>query len=309
MNIWKWFWVVGILLVFALPVRSDETPTSPLKDLSLEAGRSFGHTLGDLIRHEIRFRADKPYRLEKASLPRPGLSDKWLELRKIEVTEFEEEHTRLYRIEVIYQIFPSVRESETLAIPGLALRIFSGDQSLTFDTPRTTLTSAPLIPAWITDAEVTIRPAIEAATVPLTVHSRNLAILCPTFAIVLGCLAWRRTLFPFMRSGTSPFASALGEVRQCRNAEPKSPEYRNALLAIHRAFNDIAGETLFASGLEGFFHKHPAFEAMRAKTGIFFALSRQVFFTRSACLGSTDYPVQWLEQLCRDYQKIERNRQ
>ncbi len=307
MNIWKGFLMVCILPIWVLPVRSDDTQTGPLNDLSLKAGRSFGHTLGDLIRHEIGFRVDKPYRLEKASLPRPGLLDKWLELRKIEATEIEEERTNLYKIDVVYQIFPPVRESETLAIPGLPLRIFSGGQSLTFDTPGTTLTSAPLIPARIADAEVIIRPPFTPAPISLTVHWRILALLCATFAIVLGYTAWRSGLLPFLQSATSPFAGARNEVRRWRKAEPTSPEYRNALVAIHHAFNEIAGETLFASGLEGFFDRHPMFEPMREKTGIFFALSQQVFFTRSSCLESTYYPVQWLEQLCREYQKIERS--
>lgn len=303
MPVRKWFLIVGVLSIIALPVRAEDSP-NPLKELSLQTERSFGHSLGDLIRHEIGFHLDKPERLDQASLPRPGPLNDWLELRNIEVAESAGEDRTAYRIDVVYQIFPLIRKSETLEIPGLPLWIVIGDQSRAFASQATRVTIAPLIPAQLTDAEVTIRPAIEPETLPDTIHSRIIILLCATFTLVLGYLAGRRGWLPFFRSNTSPFTSARGQVRRWRNAGPASAEYRNALLAIHRAFNEVAEESLFASGLDGFFHRHPGFEPMREKTGIFFALSEQVFFSET--LESANYPVQWLEQLCREFQKIER---
>ncbi|MGH8549474.1 MAG: hypothetical protein ACRERU_12920 [Methylococcales bacterium] len=306
MKVSKRFVMSGPFLIFLVFAGPEHAPAGPVSDLSLESGRSFGHMLGDLIRHEISFSLNKPYRLEQGSLPRPGPLDQWLELREIEVETLEHENRTQYRIDVLYQIFPSIRESETRQIPGLPFRIFDGNQSLTFAAPPAPVTLSPLIPGHIPDSGVATRPAIKPVSIPLGAHSRILATLCAALIPVLGYLAWRRGLLPVLRSRKLPFASARRELRRWRKAEPAAPEYRNALLAIHRALNATAGETIFANGLERFFHAHPTFAPMREKTAVFFRLSEQIFFTQSESLESTDYPVPWLEQFCLEYHKIER---
>ncbi|MGH8558056.1 MAG: hypothetical protein ACRESZ_11455 [Methylococcales bacterium] len=306
MNIRRGLWIVAIFAIFALPARCDEAPAaSPVQELRLEAGRSFGHTLGDRIRHAIHFRVDKPKRFDEASLPVSGPLNDWLDLREIKLGQFDEERSTRYTIEVVYQIFPALRESESREIPGLALRVISGRDNLAFETPESSLTVAPLIPARIADAEVTIRPAVEAKPISWTRHVWIVVILGASWTIVLAFWVWRRGFWPFFRSDRRPFACARRKLRRWRRARLESTEYRNALLAIHRAFNESAGEILFASGLENFFNQHPWFESMREKTGFFFALSEQVFFTGSPDLQDSAYSVRWLEQFCRDFQKIQ----
>ncbi|MCI0666856.1 MAG: hypothetical protein L0Y43_02235 [Methylococcaceae bacterium] len=294
-------------LVFSLLVCSESAHAGPVRDLRLEAGRSFGHAMGDLIRHEIRFALDKPYRLEQDSLPRSGSLEKWLDLREIDIATIEQEHRTHYKIAVLYQIFPSIRESESRRIPGLPFRVYDENHSLTFNSPDTLITVSPLIPGYIPDAGITLRPAIKPAPIPVTAHWRILAALCAALIPVVGYAAWRRGLLPGLRSRRMPFAAARRELRRWRNAKASAPEYRNALLAIHRALNQTAGESIFAHGLEGFFKAHPAFAPMREKTGIFFRLSEQIFFTQTETLESAVYSVHWLEQLCREYHKIERS--
>lgn len=300
--------VCSFLFLVNLPAWSEDSPTNPLKTLNLNSGHSFGYALGDLIQHEIQFRLDKPYRLESSSLPHPGPLKKWLDLREIKVKELERDSEFLYKVHLIYQIFPSIRKSETRKIPGFPLWISNGNQRLSFDTPDAALILTPLIPSHIPDAGVTIRPAIKPALVSLTLHWWVFAILIGTLTGTLSYIAWREGLLPFPSSRNSPFASARRELRRWRKIGPTddNTEYRNALQIVHRAFNEMAGETVFATDLEHFFQTHPNFIPMREKTGIFFTLSQQIFFTHAEKRESADYPIQWLDQLLREYYRIER---
>lgn len=306
MSLSKRIFIARFFLILALPAGFECAKAGPVRDLRLEAGRSFGYTFGDLIRHQITFNLDKPYRLEKGSLPAPGPLEKWLELRGIEVTAVEQDTATRYQINVRYQIFPPIRELETRTIPGLPFQVFNGQDHLSFATPAASITVSPLIPGRIPDAAVNIRPAIRPAPLTLTGHIRLVAALCAASIPLFGYLAWRRGWLPVLSSRKMPFASARREIRRWRNAEPAAPEYRAALRAVHRALNATAGEPVFAEGLERFFHRYPAFEPMREKTCVFFRLSEQIFFTQTDSLKAADYPITWLEQLCREYHKIER---
>ncbi len=300
------FFPIGLLLIFVSPANSADSAENPLRDLRIETGRNFGLVLGDLIRHEIHFGLDKPYRLQKNSLPWHGPLGEWLELREIDIAETDHENRTLYRLDILYQIFPAVREYESRQIPGLPLRIMSGGERLDSVTPETEVAITPLIPARTPDADVKIRPPIEPASIPLHAHRRTIATLGATILLILGYLAWRKDLLPFLQSPKSPFAAARSEIAKARRAGPDSPEYRNALLAIHRALNKTAGEIVFASGLEPFFRNHPAFAPMREKTGVFFRLSHEIFFTPTPNVEYADYNVRWLEQFCKEYHDIER---
>jgi mxaA protein len=307
LNRFRWLGAVVALLCLAPAAQSQESQADPVTGLRIETGRTFGYVLGDLIHYRVVFAVNDPYRLEKTSLPRQGPLDQWMELRSIEVAETRKEERISYEIDAVYQIFPLIREPKTLEIPGLPLRLYDGVRDLTFDTPAMPIHVSTLIPGRTKDAAVMIRPEIEPAPVSLSRHWRTLGAVCAASVLVLGYLAWRRDLLPFLEFKKSPFATARKELRRLRKAKPASTEYRHALRAVHRALNETAGETIFASGLECFFRTHPAFSPMRAKTTLFFSLSQQVFYFQSATVESTEYTVEWLEQLCREYHIIERS--
>lgn len=306
MRAWKVLLGTVLLLITAPSLGSGESESGPVRNLAVKTGRSFGYVLGDRIRHEIQFVLEKSYILERERLPGPGPIKEWLDLLEITVTESEQSLGTRYRIVLLYQIFPSIRKPETLRIPGLALSLFNGENSLYFQTSDTAITVNPLIPGSISDADVTMPPAIAPEPIPTQLHWQIIATSCTAMTIILGFLGWQRDWLPFLLFRKSAFGSARKQLSRWRKAKPESPEYRNALLTVHRALNEAAGETIFASELERFFDGHPDFVPMRAKTRIFFALSQQIFFTKNKNLVNADYSVTWLEQFCHEYHKIER---
>ncbi|MGR9106190.1 MAG: hypothetical protein ACU843_04575 [Gammaproteobacteria bacterium] len=303
----KWCFLIGLWLIWGTSPQAEESQTGPVRKMRLEAGRSFGHLLGDLVHQDIRFSLDRPYRLEQNSLPHPGPLGKWLELREVEATEIASDQETRYRIKLLYQIFPAIRDSEIRQIPGIAFQVYNGSQSLTFHSPESSLTLDPLIPDFIPDSEIRIRAAKKPLPIALTRHLQILTGLGAAALVVLAYFAWRRGLLPFSRSAKLPFSRALKEVARSRRAESVSPEYRSALCVVHRALNETAGETLFAGGLEDFFRAFPAYAPMREKTLVFFKLSQQVFYAQSMPSEAPDCPLRWLEQFCREYRSIERN--
>lgn len=292
-------------LTFLLWAQSAVISAGPLLDLQIESGRVFGHSIGDLVREEIHFRLKHPDNLQKSALPQPGVLAKGLDLRKIEVHENRLENTTAYTITVEYQLFPALKKTEMLKIPGLPLRIIRDGRILSESTPETVLSVHPLLPEGTPDNQVRLRAAYAPAPIRLENHWRRLAMLASFVVAGFSYLAWRRGIFPFAwdRSG---FASARRQIAKWKNADANSPQYRKALRLVHQALNQTAGETLFASGMERFFRRHPAFEPMREKTRIFFDLSERVFFARTQAQNQNAFSIRWLEQLCREYHAIER---
>lgn len=75
--------------------------------------------------------------------------------------------------------------------------------------------------------------------------------------------------------------------------------YKQALQAIHRAFNETAGAPIFPGSLQQFIRQRPAFLPLMGEIEAFFERSRYLFFAEGADVEMGRYPLHALEQLCR----------
>ncbi len=285
----------------------SEPPREPFHSVGLSAPRTFGYVLGDVIEHEIAVSIERPYTLETALLPKPGQVNEWLEVRAVDTRGRRQKNRNDYVIGIRYQIFRATKATEAVTIPAVPLHFHSDAGSFEDRTPAWQFTLAPLIPSRARDDEIVIRPDREPMPYAVAPSVRVLGLSLAGVLAVSCYLAWRCDALPFRNRNRGPFANALRAMQQLGKRPPAAESYRAALRLLHRALNDTAGETVFAGRLEHFFRHQPAFAASREKLARFFRLSQQMFFTSPAPPIPNEYPLAWLETLCRECRAIERN--
>jgi mxaA protein len=297
---------LGLALASAHSAAEDSKPR-PSHRVALSAPRPFGYAMGDVIEHRITAAAEAPYALQIDFLPKPGPLSEWLEIRAVDTSVRQEHNRKYYDIAIRYQIFKGVKDSENLTIPAWPLRFRSANASFEEQAPAWEFTLAPLIASHTKDKDVLIRPELEAVPYALAPSTRVLALSLTGILAAACYLAWWYDRLPFLRRNRGPFARALREMQSLMRRQSASESYRAALRLLHQALNDTAGETVFAGRLEDFFRHRPAFSALNERLREFFQVSRRMFFMSPASSVPEDYPLAWLEALCRECRAIERD--
>ncbi len=280
---------------------------NPVLSLELQTPRNFGYVIGDEIDHKVALSVAKPFYLETEFLPKAGLLVDGLQIRQIRVEQQPSEHSTNYLIYVRYLLlFGGKQPERTLTIPEIKIRLYDGTHSALATVPKWFFVFSPLIPFQTKDAEVLIQPPVSPPILDLYFAQLGLWILGTTILILLFLIAWQHNLLPFLNTGESPFQQAYRSLKKRSNAVPSPNAYREALIDVHRAFDKTAGKKLFADQLAEFFDNNPRFASLSESTEIFFRISRQTFFGQFQNVDLNDYPVKWMENLCRQFRKIER---
>lgn len=290
-----------LVLLLVLPgCHSSEAPREA-RLLAQDLGRDFGLVIGDTIRHRYLIRVPASYTLTPSSLPAEGMLDYWLLLRRVDVTPRDQGPFRLYRIELEYQTFYAPLDVRRLSIPAQQLAFTHGDDRLELALAPWTFTSSPLkeiVPAGVgldTHTASFMKPALPPTTVDLGPAKHRLLILLILLTMAVLSLLLLSGMFP--RLSASPFARARREIRRMRRRGIHGAEdFRACLLAVHRAFDQRAGRTVFDHQLAEFMALHPQFAQLQQEIVQFFRLSRDTFY-----LGQRpQYPViNELLSLCR----------
>jgi mxaA protein len=82
--------------------------------------------------------------------------------------------------------------------------------------------------------------------------------------------------------------------------------YRSGLLALHRAFDEVAGKRLLAEDLDRFLASHPDLDLESGEITRFFKSSRSVFFGDDLGSGIATLPPSALSSLAGRLARIER---
>jgi len=242
--------VLAVLAILTLP--SCASDSSPVKDLSLHAPRSFGYVIGDRIEHRISMTIARSYELEKGFLPGPGSLNDWLELVRIDVQETASLTERHFDLLVTYQLFKGVEAPQTLTIPPLALRINDGDNSIEVSTPAWPFSYGPLVARTAQSGANRIRPPKTPARLSLRPHLWMLAAMTAGILLIALYCAWRYDLLPFLQRHPRPFTRACRTLKKLHERTDVQ-SYRAALRIVHQALNETAGETLFLDRLDRFY--------------------------------------------------------
>jgi mxaA protein len=282
------------LLVFVFAMAWDaqggELPPA-VKLLELDTPKPYGHVVGDVVRQTLRLELAEGYRLETSALPRPAAVARWLELRRLTV---QEQGGRGYRIELEYQTFRAPLAVARQTVPGFPLTVAGPGGPMTVAVPDTEIGVAPLTPLASGEAAFALRPerwpeAPDSATAARRTLAWGAAALAAglLWLYLNGRGPWARRV--------RPFAAALRELERLAGQPWNGTAARSAYASLHRAFDAVWGEPLFAPQLEAFLDKRPEYRPFRAELESFFRASYALFFHARAEI----LPLSRLTELCR----------
>lgn len=287
-------------------------------DIFIDEPRPFGYVIGDLVERSITVLAAEPARLQADSIPKPGRDSVWLELRKADLVSREESESTRYRLTLTYQIINVAPEVQTIELPPLHLNFgvgFDGAQPFTREIAGWPITVAPLTPEFVLARAglEALRPDRAPFLIDTGAHRLRLWLYAALFVMVLSSYIWLR--YGAMWFVRKPFARACREIGKLDRDRPQSQSrdsYRAALRAMHRAFDETNGTTVFSEHVGKFLDRQPRFAALRTEIEQFFALSRDEFFgggeaspARKPDIASTTASTTFLRSFCRAMRECE----
>ena len=323
----------ALLPLLALLALASPAPAQ-VRAVDLYAPRPFGYLLGDTIRHTVEITLDAPFTLDPASLPQPRAVDYWLDLRRAELRDDGvREGEQRYRLELTYQSFYAALEPKRLEIPGFTLYARDGDRRVPVAVPAWSFLMSPLREIVSTEqgAVMTLRPDI--APRPIQTEGALRGLIAGGLAALAGLslIAWQMGWGPFGRRRNRPFAHAARQVRAAiapnRHGSDSSSTrgpvssdtlasssttlhsssaYRQALQALHRAFDATAGQGVFAEDLPAFFAGHAAYRGAESDIRRLFEASRRAFFGSDVLGAEAFFPPTELARLAGRLCAIER---
>lgn len=263
-----------------LPIVALAQPDSAPLRLSVIEPRAYGYRVGDTALREITIEVPQRLRLDEESLPAIGRHGPALELRSLRrEAETSANGTRL-TLWLEYQVFGAPVAARVYELPALRLR-FDG-------TPRPEelfVESWPVVVAPLTPERAPQRRGLgdlQPDTAPMPRDTRPEQLLmaaCAVSALGLGAyLAFVYFGLPWLSGRHRPFTRAYRRLRAGRKAPVSLQAWQDACRAIHAAFNETAGQVVFADTVDGFVSRAPRFAPLREDIRAFFARSQVAFF-------------------------------
>lgn len=292
--------------------------------------RNFGYFIGDTLERNVEVITSGSTELFTAALPRPGALTYWLDLIAIDYTERVENGRRIYDIKLKYQIFYSALDAARLSIPSFPLKFkhpssVAADASAPSDAdeaaskssasvPAFTLVVSPLrdivlddlMPEKTRELSDTLRPDVAAHEIGVVSKERVLALSAAALAASGILMLWHYAIWPFGKRGGRPFTLADRQIRDLLAYGRGDPSYRDALLILHRAFDEAAGHRLFAEDASLFTKQHPRFAGLAPRLKSFFESSRLYFFADDRRAAEERFSIEKVKKLAGDLAREER---
>ena len=247
---------------------------------------------------------EDPYRLDTATLPKPGRLNRWLEFSQTEVRVENRNRGASYRIIVDYQIFNAPKSLSSVTIPQLEFLTAGGANAIPVFIPEWTFTIGPITSSADND-NLSLR--MDRAPRSIPVFGRSIRLILATLLLsgLLLYIVYRRYLLPRLERRRYPFSGALVELRRLQRLDSKPENYRLGLQAFHAAVNVTAGQVVFAGNLQKFLSTNSRFAALKTELAEVYARSQDVFFN-NAEVAESGTPLQELIDICRQCRALER---
>jgi len=293
-------WVMlAVLAALAAPVAAADV-------LRLEASepRAYGYQVGDLVQRRVSVSAPNGWRLDEASLPRPGGRGRALELRRVAASTQAEGDGQRHELLIEYQVFLAPATVRTLEIPAFRLRFEGAARSEELLVEAWPVTVAPLVPVAVSPRRGLgeLQPDRPPPLVDTQPARLRLAAYALAALLLLGWLAVVHLGPPWRAARNRPFGRAWRQLRHLP-AQPDDAQWLAACRTLHEALDRSAGEVLFEPGLARFVAARPAFGGLRDELARFLQMSRREFFGNTP-RGPDD--AAWLVALCRRCHAAER---
>jgi mxaA protein len=249
--------------------------------------RRFGYVLGDMIERRAQVSAPAGFTLEPASLPKLGTQNAWLALIQASVRDQGGTPLR-YEIDLRYQLINAPTEVRTLALPGFHVRFTPVQEFPASARPEANpeagieeqpVRIAPILPAHVPFSASLLRPDRP----PRALSSTPELLAAGLSAVLATGLVAALIAQPALRRRRGPFARAHRRIRRAVfRAELMRADtegvYPAALRAVHRAFDQTAGWSLFPDRLGEFLTQRRQFADLRSAIERFLDMSEREFF-------------------------------
>jgi mxaA protein len=270
--------------------------------------KQIGYLVGDTFTRTLELDVKAPYKLSAASIPTKGLSQKGIELSSVNVLEKQSSETTRYRIQLKYQIFTSGASVKKMELAKQPLKIIHAGKSLNVSLPAWSFRISPLA----VNGEVYIEQDMSPYRGPMLVDSTHTKYLLGIFLSItllaaLGLMYINADLAWFPGMG-GPFAMSYRKINSLstNNNTADIVLTQQATTSIHHAFNQTYGENVFATDIDAFLLKHPAFANIRQEISHFFKESNHVLFAVNNN-NRTHISIAALMQFCEQCRHCERS--
>ncbi len=208
-----------------------------------------------------------------------------------------------------YQIFSTPRTVDLDVIPGFEL-VFTGKGSrVQLDVPDWVYSISPLLkpePEVEAIAEIPLRADAPPPLIDTALPAYGMALFSGLSMLFGVCWLYFSAIWPFGSRTRAPFTQACRALGRMTGKTGREAALRQGFRLVHQAFNETAGEVVFAEHLERFFQKRPDFESRRHDIETFFGRSRQLFFGDASSAGPVTAELAWLSEFCRRCAHVER---
>lgn len=301
--------LLAIVLAVAPGTSRAQAEPEPLR-LSVEEPRAYGYQVGDTVTRQLVIDVPRRLRLDDSSLPALGRHGPALELRSLgQAAEASATGTRL-TLSLEYQIFASPLAVRAYDLPVLNLRFDGTPRAETLRVDVWPVVVAPLVPEVASSRRGL--GELQPDTAPVlrdTTPERQLLAACAAVALaVSGYLALVYVGRPWLAGRQRPFTRAYRRLRADRAAPASVQTWQDACRALHTAFNDTAGQVVFADAVDGFLRRAPRFAPLGEDIRAFFARSQAGFFEGGAPQGGAAAARErdWLLDFARACRNAER---
>lgn len=260
----------GLILSLVACTEAPAPNSQSLAETHVE--RPYGYHLGDLVPVHYVFR-DSPDHLMLDHL-KPGPVNDWLMIHRVQLVSGANQRLDQTELEVTYQIFKGVSQSETLTIPPLSLdSTRSGSPPLVGAALSVTL--VPVIPPDLSNEE--IEPQLGSAPPKMdTSTATRRASLWLSVLAFSGVLQALRLWLVARRP--RPFRQSASAIRTGLQPGASIEHLKDSLKRFHRALDQTQGSTVFEHQLSLFLGAHPPFANLEADLLLFFSISSRLFF-------------------------------
>ncbi|HEX4584265.1 MAG TPA: hypothetical protein VH183_05510 [Burkholderiaceae bacterium] len=244
--------------------------TSTAHALETIEPRPFGYTIGDVLERRLLVDPLRDGTVDPASLPRPGRSGRWFQLREVIAVPDG--------VRLAYQIVNAPPQLQQENLPSLSVRVIAPDgHPHEAAVGPFTVAMAPVAHFGADDAirSDNVRPDLEPG--PIDTASRRRRVLAYAAALLV-LVATQLAPSLARRFGWRP-AGPFARARRALARRGDSAEARReALRRLHRALDEVAGRTTALDNVELLFRAHPWLAPGRAKVESLLADSRAAFF-------------------------------
>jgi mxaA protein len=260
--------------------------------------RDFGYFVGDVIVTEAVVTSLPGARIDRLSLPVPGLLSASIELRHVDLQEVVTKNQRKTVLRLEYQSFFAPDHVMLAELPGFDLRF----ASKMVHVPAWAFHVSPLRVAQRSiDALADLHGNLPVA--PLSGRPAGIGLLVSSgIALVAGtaCAGLQGWLPGFSRS-RRPFADAARHIARLAPAQMEI-----ALRSLLQAFDATDGRHVFAEDIDAFLSRHAPFVGLREDIVRIYALARDYLFAPTSAATEADRDFAAIVVLARTLRRAER---